>query len=387
MTEFTPAILLERARALADEIRGRAREIDGASKLPDDIVRKFVDLELVSLLVPRRFGGHEARLNTAIEIIKIIGEADLSTAWVLAFYVGHNWIHCQFPEEGQREIFANGPSPCSAGVLSPQLKLKMCEGGYTVSGRSAWNSGSPHADWIMGAGMAFDGDKPAGPRIVIVPQSEVEVIDTWDVQAMRSTGSWDVAYNEVFVPAHRTVDVVGMMNGDTPGAKLHANNFYSRPLTPVVFAYCLAPIVGALRGAVDQFAKITAVRVGTNDGKVVKEKPSAHIRMGRAETNAYLAALTLGDMVAFLESPESAQMSVQQRVALKARSAQVVQMCKDTIGDLIVGAGANAFRSESPLQTVFRNISMISLHAFFDNDATMEAFGRSLLGLEPNTAV
>ncbi|MGE4431160.1 MAG: hypothetical protein AB7E05_10525 [Sphingobium sp.] len=380
--------LMDRARLLAADIRARGIEIDSASKLPDDIVRQFIDLDLVSVLTPRKFGGSELGLEVACDIVRLIAAEDLGAAWVLAFYIGHNWIHCQFPEEAQREIYANGPSPCTAGVLAPTLKLRAVEGGYRISGRNGWNSGAPHAQWIMGTGMVVEGDAPKGPPIsFIVPVGDVELVDTWDMQGMRASGSWDVVYDDVFIPAHRTVSTVGLMSGDTPGAALHANPFYRRPLTLVTFTYSLAPFVGALRGVVDEFVGTTRVRVGTNDGKAVNQKPTAHMRAGRGESNFLMAQTLFAEMTRIAAAPESSTMSIEGRIEYKARSAGLVAFIKDAVNDLVVGSGANAFRTENRMQRAFRNVNMISVHAFFDNDASMEGYGRLLLGLEPNVAV
>ena len=379
-------LLIERAHGLAAEVRGRAREIDGGSKLPDDIVRRFVDLELVSVLTPRRFRGAELGLVTATDIIRIVAAADQAAAWVLGFYIGHNWIHCQFPEEGQREIYADGPSPCSAGVLAPTLKVRPVDGGYRVSGRNGWNSGSPHAQWIMGSGFV-EGDAARGPVVVIVPAREVELIDTWDVQGMRATGSWDAVFDDVFVPEHRSVGGGELMGGAAPGAALHDNPFYRRPLVPITLSYCLAPFVGALRGAADEFVRSTRTRLTTADGRPVNAKPTAHMRAGRGQANARLAEIMLADLVRLAASPEGAIMDVPERLAFKARSAAMADFCKDAVNDLVLGSGANAFRSDSAMQAVFRNLNMISVHAFFDYDASMEGYGRVVLGLEPNTPV
>lgn len=383
----TVETLIARAHGLADEIRSRAVEIDNGSKLPDDIVRKFVDLGLVSVLAPRRYGGQEFDLAVASQIIGIVAGANLAAAWVLGFYIGHNWIHCQFPEQAQREIFANGPSACSAGVLGPTLRIQVVEGGYRVTGRNGWNSGSPHADWILGAGMAFDGETPVGPMCIIVPAGDVQIIDTWDVEAMRATGSWDVVYDDVFIPAHRAIGAMGLMSGDTPGAKLHANSLYTRPLALITFIYCVAAFVGTLRGVMTEYTRVTQERVGTNDRKSAKEKASAHIRMGRGEANTANAEALLRDLVALAVSPEAATMDLPGRLAFKARASALVRLCKETIDDLVLGTGANAFRQASPLHMAYRNMAMISVHAFFEYDSAMEASGRAALGLDPNSFV
>jgi 3-hydroxy-9,10-secoandrosta-1,3,5(10)-triene-9,17-dione monooxygenase len=65
----------------------------------------------------------------------------------------------------------------------------------------------------------------------------------------------------------------------------------------------------------------------------------------------------------------------------------LVRLCKESIDDLVLGAGANAFRSASPLHMAYRNMGMISVHAFFEYDSAMEASGRAILGLDPNSFV
>ena len=67
---------------------------------------------------------------------------------------------------------------------------------------------------------------------------------------------------------------------------------------------------------------------------------------------------------------------------MKARCAMLAELCRETINELVLGAGANAFRRQSKLQMIFRDINMISSHAFFDHNASTEALGRSLLGME-----
>lgn len=381
-----PSLLIERARALAEDIKSRAVEIDSASKLPDDIAQRFVEDGLVATLVPRSLGGHECDLETASRIIQIVAAADLAAAWVLSFYIGHNFLHLQFPEEGQAEIFANGPSPCSAGVLAPKLRLKPVEGGFLVSGRNSWNSGAPHADWILGAGLVVGHSGPEGPPYcLIVPIGDVTLEDTWDVQGMRATGSWDVVFDDVFVPSYRTVAAPSLMSGQTPGAGLHQNPFYQRPLILITFSYVLAAFVGCLSGVSQEALEVTNGRVGTNDGSKAKEKPAAQDLIGSGATATWVAQSLLRDMISVVASPRGAEMSVHDRIEFKARTTFLTRFCRDTVNDLVLGCGANSFRTASRLQIAFRNINMISTHAFFEG--AMDSYGRALLGLDPKTVV
>ena len=379
---ITPSVLVERARTIATKWAGRAAEIDGASKLPDDLVSEWTEAGLIATLVPKRFGGYELGLDTASEIIRTFASICPSAAWVLAFYIGHNWIHCQFPEDAQQEIFAKGPSPRSAGVLAPLFKLQPVEGGYRITGRNSWNSGSPHADWIMSSGMVM-GANPPTPVTFIVPRSDVTLVDTWNMEGMRATGSWDAVLEDVFIPAHRTLPSAGLFTGQTPGSAANANPFYTRPLILLTFAYCMPVFVGAARGATDEFVRNLKTRVGTNDGKSASAKPTMQMLAGRGEARVQMAETMLAElMTSVMASDATARFDVPGRLAMKARGAMLAEFCKDTISEVVLGAGANAFRKDSKLQMIYRDISMISVHAFFEQNASVEALGRSLLGME-----
>ena len=379
---ITPSVLIERARTVAAKWADRVPEIDSASKLPDELVADWIDAGLVATLVPKRYGGYELGLDTASEIIRIFSAMCPATGWVLAFYIGHNWIHCQFPEQAQREIFADGPSPCSAGVLAPLFKLRPVEGGYRITGRTSWNSGSPHAQWIMSSGVVQGAETPT-VLTFIMPRSDVTLVDTWDMEGMRSTGSWDAVAEDLFIPAHRTLPSMDLFTGQTIGSSAHANPFFTRPLILVTFTYSMAVFVGALRGVIDEFTNNLKTRVGTNDGKSAAAKQSLQILAGRGEAMTQTVEILMAEMAASVMATDaSARFDVPARHALKARCAMLAELSRETINELVLGAGANAFRRQSKLQMIFRDINMISSHAFFDHNSSTEALGRSLLGMQ-----
>lgn len=148
-----------------------------------------------------------------------------------------------------------------------------------------------------------EGDAARGPVCFITPASGVTLVDTWDVQGMRATGSWDVVFDDVFIPTHRTVGGGDLMGGNAPDSALHENPFYARPLILVTFPYSLAPFVGVLRGAADEYVRCTKMRMTSTDGRPVVAKPTAHMRAGRGEARARVAEARLADMMRLAASP------------------------------------------------------------------------------------
>ena len=117
-----------------------------------------------------------------------------------------------------------------------------------------------HADWILAAAML-----PNGPRphlyFIAVPAEQTIVVDTWHMDGMIGTGSNDIVMRDVFVPAHRVIDMKEMQDGTAPGCKLHTNPLYRMPMLPFLAVAAAIPAVGTARQAVRLFRERLSRRV------------------------------------------------------------------------------------------------------------------------------
>lgn len=96
-----------------------------------------------------------------------------------------------------------------------------------------------------------------------------------------------------------------------------------------------------------------------------------------------MAEMLLADIVASVDAPDAAtRYDAPARLGLKAKGAMIAELCTETINELVLGAGANAFRETSRMQMIWRDINMIGVHAFFEKDGATEGYGKVLLGLE-----
>ncbi|MGW8814595.1 acyl-CoA dehydrogenase family protein [Gordonia terrae] len=212
----TSTDLLDRVHELAPAFAERAQKTEENRAPLDETISDLVDSGVLSTLTPKAYGGHEFDLGVARDIVKTISAACPSTRWVASFYIGAAWRVNIFTEQAQREVFANNPYTLTAGTAAPLKSVEPVDGGYRITGQTAWNSGSVHADWFTFAGLTVADGQPA-MLWFLVPKEDVTVLDTWYISGMAGTGSNDVAVDSVFVPTYRIGNFGLALAGQAPG--------------------------------------------------------------------------------------------------------------------------------------------------------------------------
>ncbi|MGE4404332.1 acyl-CoA dehydrogenase family protein [Pseudomonas sp.] len=378
-------ILIKRARDLAARVAARVEEIEASSALPDDIISAFIETELAAVLVPRHRGGFELDVGTVAAIVAIFAAVCPSVAWNFCFYMGQNWVASLLHSDFQDAHFAQGPGAALlAGSLVPTCKLTSApSGNYIASGRASWCSGAPHAGFIMLAGWTESDGEDRRLLMFTVPRRHVTLVDTWQVEGMRATGSVDVVINDVPVPFEHTMPLADLYAGTSHGSRLYGNPLYSRPAELMALAYQLPVFIGASRGAADALTTLSRSRVHTNSGAAAAGSSATRISVGTNAARAQCAEDMLSAILTDIMRPDAREhFDESRRAAIRARGAMAAHYCRDTVTDAVRTAGANAFRKGAPLQMFFRDINMISLHPFFDSGSTAEALGTCLLARE-----
>ncbi|MES2492527.1 MAG: acyl-CoA dehydrogenase family protein [Pseudomonadota bacterium] len=382
--------LIGRAAELAPLVAAESANAERNGAVSSNVIEAFCDAGFMQIMVPKRYGGHELGYDTMAGVVAAIAPACTSTAWVTSFLIGHNYIHALFPQQLQDEIFGDRPWALTPGTIAPSFTLTPVDGGFTASGRSAWNSGSNAAEWVLCSGMvppAAEGQPPE-LRVFLVPAADATFIPNWEVAGMKGTSSNDMALDGTFVPEYRTARTLDVLDGRSPGASIHANPIYSLPILPFILGEVVPVVVGAYRGAADEYQRQTAERHHTFTAAKVASKQTAQIRVGRGQTGAALAEAMLKDYVELLSNPDpDALRDPLVRAGIKSRVAAITEFCWAGINELMNGAGANAFRSDSPLQRFQRDINMLHVHGFLDVESASETYGRMILGLPPETPI
>jgi alkylation response protein AidB-like acyl-CoA dehydrogenase len=202
--------LIDRARALAPEVRASADETELNRTISNELAASIRDADLFAVLVPKEVGGQGADLVTALEVIEIISHADGSTGWsLMANASGASLVAAHVGDSAAEAIFgASDGRATVAGMLGPGGSCVAVDGGFRGSGSFHFGSGAAHADWIACGVLVIEDGKPrklpSGAvelRALVVPRDAVKFDTDWNVIGLSGTGSYDYRLAETFVAA------------------------------------------------------------------------------------------------------------------------------------------------------------------------------------------
>ena len=375
--QVTKEALLERVAALRPMIAARAVESEQQRRPHDDTIHALIETGIMQTLVPKRFGGHELSLDTLTGIVRALSSACMSTGWVTAFYLGHNWMLTKFPEQVQREVWADRPYALIPIQPSPTVRIKPVTGGYEISGRSNFSSGIMHADWVIIAKAGA-----ADARAFVVPIADVKVEDVWHMSGMAGTGSNDVIVDELFVPAHRSLPTATLFNSTD---SIHDNPLYAMPLLPFIYCEVMGVYCGGLDAATAAYQTLMQNKIMAVSGDVLAQKQAVHIHLGEAHARAHAAGALLDRLVADTQDLMARRaFTLSTRLELKMRAGYLSDLCRESVNTIMSRAGSRSFNIEAPIQRFFRDLNMLATHAFIEPESAYEMYGRHTLGLEPN---
>jgi alkylation response protein AidB-like acyl-CoA dehydrogenase len=145
--------------------------------------------------------------------------------------------------------------------------------------------------------------------------------------------------------------------------------------------------VGLARSAVNEFRDRMRERVSFGTDLKQAEKPAAQMRLAHADVLTQTAGLMLRavgrDNVELGRRGDST--NVEARIALRARVAHAMRMCREAVDLVCEASGAGAHALDNPLQRARRDVNVMSSHVVYDLDLANEQHGRAMIGLPPNS--
>lgn len=373
--------VLRAVQNLAPTIAARAPEIESARRVPTDLLDELIDTGCFRMLLPRSHGGAAADLPTAMRTLETLAIADASVAWTVGIGSGAFLDLVGLPRASFDDIVGTAPEVIGAGVFRPAGTAVPVDGGYRVTGRWSFASGCGHASWIYGncivPGHGAEEDGPPEMRIAVFSPSEVTIEDTWHVSGLRGTGSHHFRVDDVFVPAERTLDVMG----DPPCLD---EPIVRAPLLSALALPMASIALGIARGALDDIVALATGKVPLLASGSLSTNPLFQHELATAETElraaravAYEQAETIWETAA-----SGGEATLEDRARARAASAWATARSAAIVDMAYRSGGGTTLYSDHPLQRRLRDVHAITQHFLVKADV-LTAAGAVLAGHDP----
>ncbi|RKE38236.1 alkylation response protein AidB-like acyl-CoA dehydrogenase [Paraburkholderia sp. BL23I1N1] len=348
---------------LLDALRAGAaqRDRDGGHAAQEK--QWIADAGLLTLAVPREFGGLGARWPEVYDTIRQIARVDSALAHLLGFtclqVVSVNvWGNAEQRArylsgtvEG-RWWWGNAVNPLDTRLVASATG----DGGYRLDGQKGFCSGTRGSHM-----MTVSGHDPATGKTIfaVVPTTRegITVHDDWNPIGQRQTDSGSVSFVQVVVEPHEVLE-----RADTPYASLRT--LVSQQVLTNLFVGIAQGALEEARAYVTQFGRpwlSSGVDKATDDPYLIQRFGEMRLQAVSAEALAARAAYALED--AWQQGP-ALDAETRAHAALATSEAKIVahRAALDVSEQLFDACGACATHAPLALDRFWRNARVHTLH-------------------------
>jgi alkylation response protein AidB-like acyl-CoA dehydrogenase len=366
---------IEAARSVAATIATGAVERELTGVWPEEALRTVADAGLLGIIVPADHGGPELPPSTAVEVLRILSQADSAVGQLLlSHFVLLFAIRGLGGADPSPRIYRDalqgaqlGNATVERGTRTSADRLTTVtprdDGTWLLSGKKFYATGTLGASWI-GVAARIPNTEPAHGATVFVRPGDPGVtlnLDKWSSFGQRGTASGEVVFDGVVVDAEFVID-----EGPDP------DPVTSPPAVLGAFDQALhtAVDVGIARAALEDGARFVTTRsrpwweAGVESAG---DEPHVVRRFGELTARLYALEALLGhgarlvdDAVAAPELTREAAAAASLNVAAAKALAQ--EFAVEIASGVFELAGASATDRGYALDRHWRNVRVHSLH-------------------------
>lgn len=218
-TESTTPVLtstdeaLATARTLAAEIAAGAVERELTGTWPEEQLRQIGRSGLLGIIVPVAFGGPGLPRATAVEVLRILAQADSAVGQLLLshFVLAHAISGLEHNDPAPRiytDVLAGaqlGNATVERGTRTSADRLttvtRQQDGTWILNGTKYYATGTLGATWIAVAARIPDTEPSHGATVFVRPEDPGVTLnlDRWSSFGQRGTASGEVVFDHVVV--------------------------------------------------------------------------------------------------------------------------------------------------------------------------------------------
>jgi alkylation response protein AidB-like acyl-CoA dehydrogenase len=371
-------------------IEAAAGRTEKERKIPADVLGAMHHAGLFHILLPASLGGGAADLVTFNQMIEAVAAADASPAWCLAQSVASSHTAGFLDPKIAQEVFGARDALVAWGPPAGIAKAVAVDGGYRVTGKWRFASGSANATWMGGHSTIFD--TPVEPRrdakghpvnrTMLFRREHASIKDTWHVMGLRGTASNDYEVAELFVPHDYST-----WRNSTPDQRQYGP-LYNIPMLTLYGVGFSGVALGIARACLDAFMQLAPTKRsggGVGSTSVLRDNAVIQSRAAKATGRLKSARAFLLQMLREIweTSATSGRFSLEQRAHLRLAITGAMEEARKVVDFAYHGAGTTAIFEGSAFERRFRDLhtALAQGQAHLSN---FESAGQALFGIEPS---
>jgi alkylation response protein AidB-like acyl-CoA dehydrogenase len=207
-----------------------------------------------------------------------------------------------------------------------------------------------------------------------MPKEDVSLVDVWQVNGLRGTGSFSFEADDLFVPSYRTY---GPSDRPREGGALYA--IPTGLLFPSGFAMVALGVARASLDAAIDFAGSKTVGQET-----LRDKATTQRQIGQAEAiwRSSLAFLREGTSAVWESASKDHRLNMEERIRLRLAGTHAIRMAADVVDIAYNVCGSSSIFESNPVQRRFQDVHVIT-QQLQGRLSHYDTAGQFFLGLEP----
>jgi alkylation response protein AidB-like acyl-CoA dehydrogenase len=373
-----------RARDLGSAIEAAADAIERTQAIPEPLLSQIHDAQLARMLLPTSVGGAQVPPWIYLAAIEEIARHDGSVGWNLFVANSSALIAPFIPLQTAREIYAD-PRTVIAWGPPNQCQAQAVPGGYRVSGKWSFASGSRQANWMGAHCQVVEPDgslrqnrfgRPTIRTLLFRKELATPIAD-WNTMGMRGTASESYSISDVFVPESHSG------TREDPSLRRDRGKLYAFTMQGLYAVGVAAVAFGLARSMLDAFFALAAEKTPRGLQRLA-DSPVVQGNLARREANlgaarAYLTT-TLQDIWAHAD--DVAPIGLQERVRVRLGCAHAITTSVEIADWVYKAAGTSAIFLGTPFERRFRDMHTLS-QQIQSRESHFEAVGRAMFNGDP----
>ncbi|HIG40830.1 MAG: acyl-CoA dehydrogenase family protein [bacterium] len=374
--------ILDFARQWSQKLPEYSAQFEQERRLSAEISNEFANAGVYHMLVPEEYGGLELHPRDFVQVLKLLSTGDGSAGWNAMIGGTTGVLSASLPDEFARKIYADKPGVMTVGVTAPIGRSDVVEGGYRVSGRWPFGSGSQNADWICGGCFIYkNGEQVMGKhgpesQLMMFEASQVNIEDTWDVAGLKGTGSHHFNVKDVFVPTGRSVILGARARVQRP--------LYQFPLLGLLALGVSSVSLGLGYKALSAFKDLAGVKTPTGARRKLIDRPAVQSDVAKSVADLESAEAYINFTIdnAWALANQGEKLSLAHKGKLRLAAVNATRRSVAAVDRLYQLGGGSSIYENNVLQQCLRDIHVTTQHIMVASPI-FELTGKVELGIDP----